>query len=123
MPRRPYPRHPIGQPRVPRPNGRRSTTTPRSVFRRALLRMLAYSEGHQMRSRDVRAILAQRLAHQFTAADMEETRRGDPKWVNNLQWEKKTMVMEGLIESVLSAGHGTWRLTDSGINAARRPVR
>jgi hypothetical protein len=122
MPRPRNPRDVVLFDRVDRRNTRRSATTPRSIFRRAILSLLWLREGHEMRSREVRAFLAERMENQFTAADLAEVRSGQPKWVNNMQWERKKMVMEGLMETTLTAGHGVWRLTPRGI-AEARPLR
>lgn len=110
----------------PYPHGderlRAGLVTPRSAYRRFILRLLAQAEHHEMPSREVCRIVGARLGSRFTPADLSETRSGQLKWVNNMQWTRKRMVMDGLLESTLSAGHGVWRLTREGVRAARAEV-
>jgi hypothetical protein len=96
--------------------------TPRSTYRRFILRLIAQAAHHEMPSREVREIVAARFANRFTPADLSETKNGQLKWVNNMQWTRKRMVMDGLLESTLSAGYGVWRLTREGIRAARAEI-
>ena len=115
-------------PRVPNPNdgqfpedGRlpRGLMTPRSVYRRNILRFLLGAEQHALKSRDIRRAMQRRLMGRLTDADMSFLRLGQPRWVNAMQWERKEMVIEGLLEGKDAAGHGRWRLTREGVRVAR----
>ena len=93
----------------------------RSIYRRLILQMLLATPNHEVRARDVRVQIERRLRNRRSPADLE-MRGNAPVWVNNLQWTKKALLMEGLLESVLSAGHGTWRLARSAVTKARQEV-
>lgn len=103
-------------PRVAGPN-----RIPRSVYRRLILQMLLATPGHGMRAIDIREQIERRLRNRFSAAELA-MRGNAPVWVNNLQWTKKALLMEGLLESVLAAGHGTWRLARNAIARVRQEV-
>jgi hypothetical protein len=90
---------------------------PRQVYRDLILELLMNAPNHALPSRQIRRTIAERLERAFTPVD-RSMRGGGILWVNELQWTKKKMVMDGLLESVLSAGHGTWRLTRKGVAQA-----
>jgi len=101
---------------------RRGLLTPRSVYRSHILRQLLAAHGHAVASGEVRRAVERRMAGRFTSADLSFLRRGQPRWVNSMQWERKKMVMEGLLETTGSAGYGIWRLTREGVREARAEV-
>jgi hypothetical protein len=90
---------------------------PRRVFHDLILELLLNAPNHALPSRQIRRTIAERLDRAFTPVDLS-MRSGSPLWVNELQWQKKRMVMDGLLETVLSSGHGTWRLTRKGVTQA-----
>lgn len=134
MPRPPRPVPPPAQRRLqptPRPPEDQFTEsgrmrcgflTPRSIYRRHILRLLLAAPNQAVKAREVRQTIERRMVGRFTDADLSLLRRGQPRWVNAMQWERKKMVMEGLLETTGSAGHGTWRLTREGVRAARAEV-
>ena len=90
----------------------------RSTFRDLILRLLLAAPEHQLPSRQVRRVLERRLRDRFTPTDLTFRSRA-PLWVNEMQWAKKQLVLDGLLEGVLSAGHSVWKLTRHGIQEAR----
>lgn len=98
---------------------RRGLLTPRSFYRPQILRMLLAAEDHALPSRQIRRTIERRMNGRFTAADLSALRSGQPRWVNSMQWERKKMVMDGLLDATDAAGHGLWRLTREGVRAAR----
>ncbi len=101
---------------------RRGLLTPRSVYRRQILRLLLAADDHATKAREIRLAINRRMAGRFSEADVSMLASGQPRWVNGMQWERKKMVMEGLIETTDAAGHGLWRLTREGIRAARAEI-
>lgn len=129
IPHHPVQRRQQARPPAPREdqfaeNGRlqRGLLTPRSVYRRYVLRLLLAADDHAVRASEVRRAVERRMAGRFTAADLSMLRRNQPRWVNAMQWERKKMVMEGLIETTDIGGFGVWRLTREGVRAARGEV-
>ena len=121
--RRPNYRHPHlrpagGQHQIVRRRRRLGEHVPRRVYRELILEILLEAPGYAMPSREMRKTVAQRLRNQFTAVDLS-ARSGGPLWVNEMQWVKKQLLMKGLMENVLTAGHGIWELTRRGIQEAR----
>jgi len=124
------PRNPHEHPISHRPNergrdGQRlrpGLCTSRTVYRRLILRTLLRAEQHELRSREIRSTIARRFADRFTDEDRTLIRDREPRWANNLQWTRKRMVMDGLLESTLSAGHGVWKLTAGGVREAESLV-
>jgi hypothetical protein len=90
---------------------------PRRVYRDLIMELLLEAPNHELPSRQIRRTIGERLARQFTRVDLS-MRGGGILWVNEMQWAKKKMVMDGLLEGVLSAGHGMWRLTRKGVAQA-----
>lgn len=126
---RPAPHRPHAQPRALPENQftesgrlRHGLLTARSIYRLQILRMLLAAEGHAMRAREIRWNMERRMTGRFTNADLSLLRRGQPRWVNAMQWERKKMVMEELLEGTGVAGHGLWRLTRDGVREARALV-
>ena len=89
----------------------------RRVYHDLILELLLNAPNHGLPSRQIRHTIAERLERTFTPVDLA-MRSSSLLWVNELQWTKKRMVMDGLLEGVLSAGHGTWRLTRRGLAQA-----
>jgi hypothetical protein len=98
---------------------RHGQTTPRSVFRSHILGLLLRADGHSLPSRQIRQRIWLRLARRFTPADLSLLNPRTPRWVNSMQWERKKMVMDSLIEPTDVAGHGVWRLTLEGVREAQ----
>ena len=90
---------------------------PRHVYRDLIMELLLEAPNHELPSRQIRRVISERLARQFTRVDLS-MRGGGILWVNEMQWTKKKMVMDDLLEGVLSAGHGMWRLTRKGLAQA-----
>ena len=90
---------------------------PRQVYRDLILELLLNAPNHALPSREIRRTIAKRLERTFTPVDLS-LRSSGLLWVNELQWTKKKMVMDGVLEGVLSSGHGMWRLTRKGVAQA-----
>jgi hypothetical protein len=101
---------------------RRGLLTPRTVYRDIILKALLQAPNHTMKSEEIQDLVARRMENRFTPADLSELHGGGIRWVNNLQWTRKRMVMDHLLESTLSAGHGVWVLAQRGIAEARSLV-
>jgi restriction endonuclease Mrr len=44
--------------------------------------------------------------------DRESLRTGEVRWRNKAQWERKNMVIDGLLKR--DSSHGVWEITDKG---------
>ena len=91
---------------------------PRHGFREIIMRLLWDAPDHSLPSREVRRMIGQHLQTRFTPVDLS-LRASGPVWVNEMQWARKQLVMDGLMEGVETAGHSTWKLSRRGIAEAR----
>jgi hypothetical protein len=108
-----------GRPRGVSVNGRLLPTTTRVEYRRHILRLLRGAQQCAMSSREVRRCIYEHLRNRFTEADLERLRWGQVRWAINMQWVRKELVLQGLLEPALTAGHGRWVLTARGVREAQ----
>lgn len=98
---------------------RHGLTTPRKVYRHHIRRLLLRADGHSLPSVQIRRTIQARLARRFTPADLSFLNPRTQRWVNAMQWERKQMVRDGLLEPTSRAGHGIWTLTTKGVREAQ----
>ena len=91
---------------------------PQSAYRQPILRALARSGG-EASVEDVLREVRKALEGRFSKADFEEMpSTPEERWRNLARWERKNMVIEGLLDR--ASPRGVWRLTEAGWHAAGR---
>jgi 5-methylcytosine-specific restriction protein A len=79
--------------------------------------LLRGGSQHQVRARDT----YEGLADYFRLSPLERKQlrsdRNEPLWNNMIQWARRKLNENGYLAL---AGHGVWRLSDSGVAAAQR---
>ena len=92
-------------------------------YRQPILDCLV-AKGGQGSVADVLTCVRSKLKNRLTFMDLEPKQSSsEERWRNRAQWERRQMVVEGLVDP--EAPRGVWRLTDAGWRAAggSRPRR
>lgn len=97
----------------------RGLLTPRTCYAELILKTLAKASNHAMTTADVIKMIAKKMDRKFTPADLSELDNGQKRWLNNVQWTRKKLVMMKLLQSVPASGRGVWQLTQEGLEAAQ----
>ena len=97
-------------PRLPR--GQR---TRQEDFRQPILRAL-YEMGGSGKTTEVLDRVKEMIGDKLTDADHATMKRGEIRWRNTAQWERNTMVEDGLLKK--NSPRGIWELTEKGIKLA-----
>ena len=105
-----------GEPaRPPRLRLRSSQRTPQSAFRPPILEALEEMGGTGAVS-EVLDRVREKMKARLTDFDFTAIRTGEERWRVYARWERKNMVLEGL----LTGPHGFWQLTEKGRAYLRR---
>jgi hypothetical protein len=96
------------------------SVTPADKYRDPILRVLLAAPGYRAVAADTIAEVGKLMKGQFTEFDTQATSSGAIRWVNNVQWQRDSMVKEGLLEPTAVVGRGIWKLTSRGIAEAKK---
>ena len=97
----------------------RGSRTPEMAFRQPILKVLV-EKGGSARMSDVLAGVEQLMKGVLKQVDYEPLRSQPdaPRWRNTAQWERDTMVKEGLLKS--NSPRGVWEITEAGRRALNK---
>ncbi len=84
---------------------------PDREYRRPILEILV-AMGGRGATHDVLQAVEQKMKHRLVPKDYELLRYGQIRWRTNAMYERKHMVMEGLLKS--DSPRGIWEITDKG---------
>jgi hypothetical protein len=98
----------------------RGERTPQEQFRQPILQAL-YERGGSGKTAEVLDRLEEILGDKLTDVDRASLTHGEIRWRNAAQWERNTMVEEGLLKK--TAPRGIWELTEKGIKLAEQELR
>lgn len=92
---------------------KRGVRTPEAAFRQPILKVLVVKGGSAHMS-DVLVEVEQLMKSVLKPIDHEPLRSQPdaPRWRNTAQWERDTMVKEGLLKS--NSPRGVWEITEAG---------
>jgi restriction system protein len=93
----------------------RGQKTAQGAFRQPILQAL-YEAGGTARVSDVLDRVARLVERRLNEVDRQTLTTGSVRWRNTAQWERNTMVSDGLLKK--SSPRGMWELTAKGIAAA-----
>ena len=93
-----------------RRGGRRKL--PQKAFRQPLLEAL-YESGGSAHTRQLRAMVRERMNPLLLPADRELVSTGEERWWNATCWERSALVKEGYLRS--DSPRGTWTLSNKGL--------
>ncbi len=96
----------------------RGVRTPESAFRQSILKALN-EMGGSARMSDVLTRVEQLMRGVLKKVDYEPLPAdGVLRWSKSAQWERKTMVKEGLLKP--TSPHGIWEITEAGRKALKK---
>jgi hypothetical protein len=95
------------------------SVTPARKFREPILRVLYHAPDHKLASANVVEEVKKLVKSLLTPLDLKATSSGPIRWENNVHWQRDSMVKEGLLENVVTAGRGIWKLTAKGVSQAK----
>jgi len=94
------------------PRSRKKSNAPvtsAEVFRRLIIESIKKSGGSS-RCKAVLSYIEQKYDDQFTKRDWEHRTDGTVVWKNNVQWERQSMVDEGILKN--NSPRGFWELSE-----------
>ena len=111
-------RTPVSEPPDrPRRGGRRKL--PQKAFRQPLLEIL-YELGGSAHTRQLRAVVKERMNPLLLPGDLELVSTGEERWWNATCWERSELVKEGYLRA--DSPRGTWTLSNKGLEHVESSV-
>jgi restriction system protein len=99
----------------------RGLRTPEAAFRQPILKVLT-EKGGSARMNDVLNDVEQLMKSVLKQVDYQPlpSQPDAPRWRNTAQWERDTMVKEGLLKS--TSPRGVWEITEAGRKALDKSI-
>ncbi len=85
--------------------------TPQRKYRIPILKALMFYDG-RAKTAKVLNYVNDLMRNQFNSYDLEIFRVNEPRWKNTTMWERKNMVLDGLISD--QSPRGIWEITQNG---------
>ena len=100
----------------------RGLRTPESAYRQPILQVLN-EMGGSARMNDLLVRVERNMKTRLKQVDYEPLASDPdaPRWRNTAQWERNTMVKEGLLKS--NSPHGVWEISEAGRQALAKSAR